>query len=236
MPGVLDDVAGVVVRRYLQPYTERVQSAGLLRLAAKQVHDTIWGTISLRPLEVAVLDSPLMQRLRHLRQLGVAHWVYPGADHSRFEHSLGVVYQAQQLISAINRAGLNKYNQLVISEDDQQLIRMAALLHDTGHPVLSHVSEYALRLADTLLATDHTADYAPKFLEQAGAIGEQLLQANEPEWPPEKVAERKLGYGNRGMLLFFPYNAPSQTLTCMWATGQVDGEVWEPIVRRRKKT
>jgi len=145
MAAVLDAVAGLVANRYLTPYTERIRSAGLPRLGPKQIHDTIWGTISLRPLEVPILDSPLLQRLRQLRQLGVAHWVYPGADHSRFEHSLGVLHQAQQLVFAINRAGINKYNQVVISEDDEQLIRISALMHDIGHPVLSHVSEYALR-------------------------------------------------------------------------------------------
>ena len=85
---------------------------------------------------MALVDSPLLQRLRHLKQLGVAHWLYPGADHSRFEHSLGVLYQTQQLISAINRAGVTKYSHQVISEDDVLMLRVAALMHDVGHPVL----------------------------------------------------------------------------------------------------
>ena len=151
MPGVLDRVAEIICGRYLKPYVERVRRDGLLRLGPKQIHDSIWGTISLKPLEVALLDSPLLQRLRHLRQLGVAHWVYPGADHSRFEHSLGVLFQTQQLISAINRSGLGKADGLVISDHDAQMLRVAALMHDVGHPVLSHVSEYALRLNSAML-------------------------------------------------------------------------------------
>ena len=146
MVGILEGVADLICGRYLHPYVERIKSVGLLRLGPKQIHDPVWGTISLRPLEVAIVDSPLLQRLRHLRQLGVAHWVYPSAGHSRFEHSLGVLFQTQQLTSAINRAGETKYSQQVISDDDVQMLRVAALIHDVGHPVLSHVSEYALRL------------------------------------------------------------------------------------------
>jgi HD superfamily phosphohydrolase len=151
MAGTLDGVAERICERYLKPYLVRVRNNGLIRLGPKQVHDPIWGTISLRPLEVALLDSPLLQRLRHLKQLGVAHWVYPGADHSRFEHTLGVLYQTQQLISAINRVDVTKYVEQVISEDDLQMLRIAALMHDIGHPVLSHVSEYALRLDPKIL-------------------------------------------------------------------------------------
>jgi hypothetical protein len=136
---------------YLKPYLGRIQKDGLLRLGPKQIHDAVWGTISLRPLEVALLDSPLLQRLRHLRQLGVVHWVYPGADHSRFEHSLGVLFQVQELISALNRSGMTKYGVSVVSDNDIQMLRVAALMHDVGHPVLSHVSEYGLRLDPKIL-------------------------------------------------------------------------------------
>lgn len=151
MASIIDNVAELICGRYLQPYVARVKDNGLFQLGSKQIHDPIWGTISLRPLEVALVDSPLLQRLRHLKQLGVAHWVYPGADHSRFEHTLGVLHQTQQLVSAINRAGVTKYNQQIISEDDVQMLRVAALMHDIGHPVLSHVSEYALMFDPVVL-------------------------------------------------------------------------------------
>ena len=145
--GSLRDVANALAERYLRPYISRLKQTGLVPLHPKQVHDSIWGTISLSSLEVALIDSPLLQRMRHLKQLGVAHWLYPGADHSRFEHSLGVLHQAQQLIQAINRSGETAYGPGdVITAADQVVVRTAALLHDIGHPVLSHVSEYALRL------------------------------------------------------------------------------------------
>src|SRR5215211_4200345 len=74
----------------LTPYIKRVQALPSLRnRAGKEINDSVWRTVSLSPLEVLVLDSPLMQRLRRVRQLGVAHWVYPCAGHSRLEHSVG---------------------------------------------------------------------------------------------------------------------------------------------------
>lgn len=115
---------------------------------AKEVNDPIWGTIKLQPAEVAILDSPLLQRLRFIRQLGVVHWTYPGAIHTRFEHSLGVLHQVQQLITSIN--GVAEGGQNVIDDKYSSILRLSALLHDVGHGVFSHVSEHALIRADDL--------------------------------------------------------------------------------------
>ncbi len=66
----------------LWDYTTRLERRGR-RCGAKEFNDPIWGTIRLRPVEVAVLDSPLLQRLRFVSQLGVVHFVYPAANHTR---------------------------------------------------------------------------------------------------------------------------------------------------------
>lgn len=116
--------------------------------SSKEVNDPIWGTIKLQPAEVAILDSPLLQRLRFIRQLGVVHWTYPGAIHTRFEHSLGVLHQVQQLITSIN--GAAEAGQPVIDDKYSSILRLSALLHDVGHGVFSHVSEHALIRADDL--------------------------------------------------------------------------------------
>src|SRR5260221_11409329 len=71
---------------------------GFCSTQSKEVNDPVWQTISFSPFEVIFIDSPLVQRLRQIRQLGVVHWVYPGATHTRFEHSLGAVHQVQNLI------------------------------------------------------------------------------------------------------------------------------------------
>lgn len=123
----------------LQPYLDGLRlrddkSCGL----SKEFNDAVWTTVVLGPLEVLVLDSPLLQRLRHIRQLGVVHLVYPSATHSRLEHSIGTVHQISRLI-----AGINATDDL-ISQEWVSLLRITALSHDVGHGVMSHVSENAL--------------------------------------------------------------------------------------------
>ena len=121
-------------------------------LSRKEVNDPIWGTISLSPVEVVLVDSPLVQRLRNIRQLGVVHWVYPGAVHTRFEHTLGVLFQAQALIQAINRLSTESQTNSPVDRNYEQIIRIAAILHDVGHAVFSHVSEFALNESPFIIA------------------------------------------------------------------------------------
>ncbi|MCZ7448134.1 HD domain-containing protein [Rhizobium rhizogenes] len=116
----------------------------------KEINDALWGTISLSGAEVAVLDSPLLQRLRLIRQLGVVHWVYPGAIHTRFEHTLGVVRQVEYLTAAIDSLGAQQGLRDLIPQSKVNLLRLAALLHDVGHAAFSHVSEHAIDLLDAL--------------------------------------------------------------------------------------
>ncbi|WP_413711638.1 HD domain-containing protein [Rhizobium sp. Rhizsp82] len=142
----LEEVARAVAAKYLGPYISRVAESAKHNISPKQIHDRVWGTIVLTPLEISLVDSPLIQRLRYLRQLGVAQWVYPSAGHTRFEHSLGVLHQTHQLITAINQASVTKHNRAIISNELTVVLRTAALMHDVGHPVLSHVSEYALEV------------------------------------------------------------------------------------------
>jgi deoxynucleoside triphosphate triphosphohydrolase SAMHD1 len=106
----------------------------------KVINDTIWGSIHLHAWEVAILDSDLLQRLRFLRQLGVAHWLYPSAGHSRLEHSLGVLHQMQALLSALERSS-SRADEPLFTDLVGKLLRIAALVHDCGHTVMSHVSE-----------------------------------------------------------------------------------------------
>jgi HD superfamily phosphohydrolase len=143
--GDLQTIAEELADRYLAIYADKIRSLSPSH-AGKEVNDALWGTISLSPLEVVILDSPLLQRLRFVRQLGVAHWVYPGAVHTRFEHTLGVVHQMQQLITALNAAAQIEKPEgpVLISKSEAQLLRLCALLHDIGHAAFSHVSEKSL--------------------------------------------------------------------------------------------
>jgi deoxynucleoside triphosphate triphosphohydrolase SAMHD1 len=108
---------------------------------SKVFNDPVWHSISLYPIEIVLLDSPLLQRLRRIRQLGVAHLIYPGAGHSRFEHTVGVIHQVGQLVASINNSPDCRD---CIEEQSTRLLRLAALCHDVGHGVMSHVAENAL--------------------------------------------------------------------------------------------
>lgn len=88
--------------------------------------------------ELKIADNPIFQRLRRIRQLSGAHLTYPGAQHSRFEHSLGVMH-----ISAQAGHALQEKN--VLDSDDIDNLRLAALLHDIGHGPFSHLFEEILQ-------------------------------------------------------------------------------------------
>jgi len=111
------------------------------RRVGKEVNDPLWGTISLHAAEVAVVDSPVHQRLRQIRQLGVAHYLYPSANHTRFEHSLGACFQITRLAESINTHAREQ----LLDDETVRLLRLAALCHDLGHGFMSHVSDNAVR-------------------------------------------------------------------------------------------
>ncbi len=94
------------------------------------IRDPVHGTIELSPLEARLIDTPVFQRLRFIRQLGMTHLVYPGAHHTRFEHSLGSLQLAERMARAIE-----------LPAAERKRLRMAALLHDIGHLPFSHDSE-----------------------------------------------------------------------------------------------
>lgn len=131
--------------RQLRGYLTRLKSSRFIPTSPKEINDPLWGTIKIDPLEVILLDSPILQRLRLIRQLGVVHWVYPAAAHSRFEHTLGVLHQSQQLINAINQAAILEQNvEPIIDAKRRGIVRACAILHDIGHTIFSHVSEHAV--------------------------------------------------------------------------------------------
>ncbi len=100
--------------------------------------DPIHNFIRVYETELKIIDSPIFQRLRRIRQLSGAHLTYPSAQHSRFEHSLGVMHIAGQAANALKEKGL-------LNSDQIQNIRLAALLHDVGHGPFSHLFEEVLQ-------------------------------------------------------------------------------------------
>ena len=99
----------------------------------KFIRDSVYGDIRLNEIEVEVMDNPQFQRLRRIKQLGLISLIYPGANHTRFEHSIGTMHIASKLADKLD-----------LNQDDKELVRISALLHDIGHGPFSHVSEGVL--------------------------------------------------------------------------------------------
>jgi HD superfamily phosphohydrolase len=107
----------------------------------KIIHDTIHGTIKLEQPFLTLLETPELQRLNNIHQLGLAYLVFPGANHSRLEHSLGTYHVSVRMSHALG-----------LSEAECKLVSTAALLHDLGHGPFSHTLEY---LINNRLDLDH---------------------------------------------------------------------------------
>lgn len=104
----------------------------------KQITDPVHSTIGISELEAKVINSEAFQRLRSVKQLGLAHLVFPGADYSRFSHSLGVCHVTGLILQALKNSGQP------FEEKKVQRYRLAGLLHDVGHYPFSHAMEEAI--------------------------------------------------------------------------------------------
>jgi HD superfamily phosphohydrolase len=102
-----------------------------------EINDPIHGFIGLTDLESRIIDSEPYQRLRRIKQLSGAHYVYPTAEHTRFGHCIGAMFLA-------GLTGRRLFNKLGLGEDTLQEVRLAGLLHDIGHGPFSHVFEEPL--------------------------------------------------------------------------------------------
>ena len=97
-----------------------------------KILDNVHGFIEYTDVEREIIELPVFKRLQSIKQLSLTNWIFPGAEHTRFIHSLGVMHIADQM--AI---------QLRYTDEERQLVRLAGLLHDLGHYPLSHVGERA---------------------------------------------------------------------------------------------
>lgn len=123
------------------------------------IRDPLWGSIAVDPVAANLLDTPALQRLRYVRQLGLAHLVYPGATHSRFEHALGAYHLARRALANLREAGALR----PLPADEPAIVAAAALLHDVGHYPFSHALEeigapHHEALAEALVTIGPVAD------------------------------------------------------------------------------
>ena len=101
------------------------------------LRDPVWNNIRVDELTLNLVDTEVFQRLRYVRQLGWTYLVYPGATHSRFEHALGTHHLSRRTLALLCEAE----DSASITEDEQAIVRSAALLHDVGHYPFSHALE-----------------------------------------------------------------------------------------------
>jgi len=100
---------------------------------SKTIRDSIHGNIKIEGMFLDLLSTPEIQRLHSVKQLGLAHLVFPGAHHTRLEHSLGAYNMALKASEMLN-----------LDESESELVTCAALLHDIGHGPFSHTLEAIL--------------------------------------------------------------------------------------------
>ena len=137
------------------------------------LRDPLWNNIRIEGPYLRLLDAAPFQRLRYVRQLGLAHLVYPGATHSRFEHALGAYHLAQETVRVLEDQGALAG----IAAEEPAIVVAAALLHDIGHYPFSHALEE--------LGVAHHESVAGPLLAD-GEVGE-ILRAEFAADAPQRV-------------------------------------------------
>ena len=149
------------------------------------LRDAVHGLVSFEGDEELVIprlmDTPEMQRLRRIRQLGVASVAFPGAEHTRFAHAIGAAHVMKLLLARLRQIhGELPFWQQVTSERAQDALA-AAFLHDAGHGPLSHLFE------DAIPGTAHHEEWTEKIILDPSTGVHQVLISIDPHMP-ERVA------------------------------------------------
>lgn len=140
------------------------------------VRDPIWVQVPLTALEADIIDTPVFARLRHIRQMGFAYLAFPGANHTRYEHSVGVMRAAHLMYEMFRDIPTNVDAGLAIRS-----LRIAALLHDIGHPPFSHAVEEAFRKYPHLLGF-------PKKTRTKPVQALRKILGNPPDYSHERFS------------------------------------------------
>ena len=153
------------------------------------IRDPLWNNIGLDDLALGLVDAAPFQRLRYVRQLGLAHLVYPGATHTRFEHALGTYHLARRTLRLLQERG----DLRDVAPDEALVTSAAALLHDIGHYPFSHALEE--------IGAPHHEDVARPLIA-GGEIAALLRERVAPD-APDRVWQLIRGTGSsplRGLI------------------------------------
>jgi HD superfamily phosphohydrolase len=143
-----------------------------------EIKDPVHGYVYITEDEKGIIDTYPMQRLRRLRQLAGSEYVYPGANHTRFEHSLGVMYLSGQVL-------VNPNISKVAGSEEVDMCRISALLHDCGHGPFSHVFEHLLQKELHKTHEDMTA-----WLVEKSEVADKLAKIG---YNPKEIAALAVG-------------------------------------------
>lgn len=151
--------------------------------AVKRIFDPVHHFIQLSTAEARLLDLPVMQRLRRLRQLGLAYLAFPSAEHSRFTHALGALAMGTRAFDELARNGPERFGDAGDAAYQRRLVRAALLLHDIGHGPFSHSCESVLgmrheaRTRDLMALPDVAAAVSDLDVDAGDVLG---LIAGDP--------------------------------------------------------
>ncbi|MEM3377549.1 MAG: HD domain-containing protein, partial [Candidatus Bathyarchaeia archaeon] len=145
-----------------------------------EIKDPVHGYVYITEAEKELIDSYPMQRLRRLRQLAGSEYVYPGANHTRFEHCVGTMYLAGKVVENPNISRL-------VGDEEANLARIAALLHDVGHGPFSHVFEQLL-----IRDLEKTHEDITSWIIEKSELGDKLAKMGYKPAEAAKLAVGKL--------------------------------------------
>ncbi|HMF28437.1 MAG TPA: HD domain-containing protein, partial [Candidatus Cybelea sp.] len=143
----------------------------------KRIFDPVHHFIQLSAAEARLLDLPVMQRLRRLRQLGLAYLAFPSAEHSRFTHALGALAMGTRAFDELFRNAPERFGDANAAAYQRRLVRAALLLHDIGHGPFSHSCEAVLgirheaRTGDLIARPEVAAGIADLEVEPSDVLG-----------------------------------------------------------------
>lgn len=164
---------------YVSEFASSIEGKG----KSKVIKDGVWGMIEVDPGCLRLLDSPLLQRMRRVRQLGFSYLTYPSAEHTRFIHSLGMYCVVSRFLDIIahrkesSSSPSAPYDYWTPSETQARLLSHAAILHDIGHLPFSHVTERILQadsstfkcgnqtVEEFLFIAEEALEHSPKLAE-----------------------------------------------------------------------
>lgn len=160
---------------------------------SSKICDPIHGFIRFNESERELIDSPAFQRLRYIHQMGVTYLIYPGATHSRFEHSLGVMQLATLIYDALLAKSYPESIQRSLPQGEEEIayyreiVRMAALAHDLGHLPFSHTAEEAL------LGEKGHEEMTYRLIEGSLALQRWQEPSSDPRHPMRDLLKVTLG-------------------------------------------